>query len=70
MAWPVMWPLLLLMASLPFLPDVAAWLAMRRYTNALQQTVTVDGRTERAVGTACREPDARWRIVRSDEAGQ
>ena len=31
----------------------------REYT----QTVTIDGRTEQAVGTACREPDGTWRIV-------
>ncbi|MCW8861977.1 MAG: RT0821/Lpp0805 family surface protein [Rhodospirillales bacterium] len=31
----------------------------REYT----QTVTIDGRTEQVVGTACREPDGTWRIV-------
>jgi surface antigen len=29
-----------------------------------QQTITVGGRTEEGVGTACRQPDASWRIVR------
>lgn len=28
-----------------------------------EQTITVGGRTERAWGTACREPDGTWRIV-------
>jgi len=42
----------------------------RTYQTADQQacreyrsTVTIDGRTEEAVGTACREPDGTWRIV-------
>jgi surface antigen len=33
----------------------------REYT----QTITVEGRTETAVGTACRNPDGTWRIVQS-----
>jgi surface antigen len=32
----------------------------REYT----QTITVGGRTEEGVGTACRQPDGSWRIVR------
>jgi len=43
---------------------------IRTYQTADQQacreyrsTVTIDGRTEEAVGTACREPDGTWRIV-------
>jgi surface antigen len=28
-----------------------------------QQTVTIGGRTERAYGTACRQPDGSWKIV-------
>ena len=28
-----------------------------------QQTVTIDGRTERAYGTACRQPDGSWQKV-------
>ena len=28
------------------------------------QTITVGGRTEEGVGTACRQPDGSWRIVR------
>jgi len=42
----------------------------RTYQTADQQacreyrsTVTIDGKTEEAVGTACREPDGTWRIV-------
>jgi surface antigen len=29
-----------------------------------QQTITVAGRTEEGYGTACRQPDGSWRIVR------
>ena len=43
---------------------------VRTYQTADQQacreyrsTVTIDGKTEEAVGTACREPDGTWRIV-------
>ena len=28
-----------------------------------QQTVTIDGRTERAYGTACRQSDGSWKII-------
>ncbi len=28
-----------------------------------QQTVTIDGKTERVHGRACREPDGTWKIV-------
>lgn len=28
-----------------------------------QQSVTIDGRTERAYGTACRQADGSWKIV-------
>ncbi len=28
-----------------------------------QQTITVGGKTEKAYGTACRQPDGSWRIV-------
>ncbi|MBI1262688.1 MAG: glycine zipper 2TM domain-containing protein [Rhizobiales bacterium] len=28
-----------------------------------QQTVTIDGRSQRAYGTACRQPDGSWQIV-------
>lgn len=33
------------------------------YCREYQQTITIDGRTERAYGTACRQPDGSWRIV-------
>jgi surface antigen len=28
-----------------------------------EQTITVSGRTERAMGRACRQPDGTWQIV-------
>ncbi|MEM7255391.1 MAG: RT0821/Lpp0805 family surface protein [Pseudomonadota bacterium] len=34
-----------------------------RYCREFTQDVTVGGRSERAYGTACREPDGTWRIV-------
>jgi surface antigen len=33
------------------------------YCREYQQTITVGGRTERAYGTACKQPDGSWRIV-------
>lgn len=33
------------------------------YCREFQQTVTIDGQTERAYGTACRQEDGSWRIV-------
>lgn len=36
-----------------------------QYCREYQQTVTIDGRTERAYGTACRQPDGSWKIVNS-----
>lgn len=33
------------------------------YCRDFQQTVTVDGETETATGTACRQPDGSWRVV-------
>jgi len=36
-----------------------------QYCREYQQTVTVDGKTERAYGTACRQPDGSWKIVNS-----
>lgn len=29
-----------------------------------QTTVTIDGKTERAYGTACRQPDGTWKVVK------
>ena len=34
-----------------------------KYCREFQQTVTVGGKTERAYGTACRQPDGSWKIV-------
>ena len=34
-----------------------------QYCREYQQTVSVGGRTERAYGTACRQPDGSWKIV-------
>ena len=34
-----------------------------RYCREYQQTVTVGGRTQRAYGTACRQPDGSWQVV-------
>jgi len=34
-----------------------------RYCREFQQTVTIGGRTERAYGTACRQPDGSWEVV-------
>ena len=34
-----------------------------RTCREFQQTVTIDGRTERAYGTACRQADGSWKIV-------
>ena len=34
-----------------------------RYCREFQQTVTIDGQTERAYGTACQNPDGTWQIV-------
>jgi len=33
------------------------------YCREYQQSVTVNGKTERAYGTACRQPDGSWKIV-------
>lgn len=37
--------------------------AAGQYCREYQQTVTVDGRTQSAYGTACRQPDGTWKIV-------
>ena len=34
-----------------------------RYCREFQQTITVGGKTERAYGRACRQPDGSWQIV-------
>jgi surface antigen len=33
------------------------------YCREYQTTVTVDGKTEKAFGTACRQPDGSWKVV-------
>lgn len=35
------------------------------YCREYQTTVLIDGKQERATGTACRQPDGNWRIVNS-----
>jgi len=35
------------------------------YCREYQTTVLIDGKQERATGTACRQPDGTWRIVNS-----
>ncbi len=37
--------------------------AQGTYCREYLQTVTIDGREERAYGTACRQPDGSWQIV-------
>lgn len=37
--------------------------AQGQYCREYQQTITIDGQTERAYGTACQQPDGTWRIV-------
>lgn len=34
-----------------------------RYCREYQTVITVDGRSERAYGTACRQPDGSWQVV-------
>ncbi|MFZ2620055.1 MAG: RT0821/Lpp0805 family surface protein [Alphaproteobacteria bacterium] len=33
------------------------------YCREFQQTITVGGKTEKAYGTACRQPDGSWKVV-------
>lgn len=33
------------------------------YCREFQQTVTIDGQTERAYGVACRQPDGSWKFI-------
>ncbi|MDA1097443.1 MAG: RT0821/Lpp0805 family surface protein [Proteobacteria bacterium] len=37
--------------------------ASGQYCREYQQTITVNGKTETAYGTACRQPDSSWKIV-------
>ena len=34
-----------------------------RYCREYQQTVVIDGQTQNAYGTACRQPDGSWQVV-------
>lgn len=36
-----------------------------QYCREYEQTIVIEGREHRAYGTACREPDGSWQIVRS-----
>ena len=37
--------------------------ASGQHCREYQQTVTIDGKTESAYGTACRQPDGSWKII-------
>lgn len=37
--------------------------ATKTYCREFQQTITVGGKTERAYGRACRQPDGSWKIM-------
>jgi len=37
--------------------------ASGQYCREYEQSITVDGKTETAYGTACRQPDGSWKIV-------
>jgi surface antigen len=39
--------------------------AQGTYCREFQQTVTIDGKQERAYGTACRQPDGSWQMMGS-----
>jgi surface antigen len=42
---------------------VRTYEAQGTYCREFQQTVTIQGKQERAYGTACRQPDGNWRIT-------
>lgn len=44
-------------------PQPAYKNASGQYCREFQQEVVIDGRTESAYGTACRQPDGSWQIV-------
>jgi len=46
-----------------FTPTRTYQVADGRYCREFQQTVRVGGQTERAYGTACRQPDGSWEIM-------
>jgi surface antigen len=45
-------------------PRPAARSRSGQYCREYQQTITVDGRSEQAYGTACRQADGSWKIVK------
>lgn len=44
-------------------PQPAYETSSGQYCREFQQTVTIDGQTQSAYGTACRQPDGSWKIV-------
>ena len=45
-------------------PEPAVQRASGEFCREYQQTITVAGRSEQAYGTACRQPDGSWKIVK------
>ena len=45
-------------------PEPAVQRDSGEYCREYQQTITVAGRSEQAFGTACRQPDGSWKIVK------
>ena len=61
---------LALLAAALALPLAAnAQTSGQAYCREYQRTIAIDGRPERAYGTACQEPDGNWRVV-SEDSGQ
>ena len=46
-----------------FTPTKTYQTASDQYCREYQQTVTVNGETQTAYGTACRQPDGSWKVV-------
>jgi len=44
-------------------PETAVQRAPGEFCREYQQTITVAGKSEKAFGTACRQPDGSWKIV-------
>ncbi|MFQ5894848.1 MAG: RT0821/Lpp0805 family surface protein [Nitrospinota bacterium] len=45
-------------------PQPAYQTRQGQYCREFQQTITIGGKTEQAYGTACRQPDGTWKIVK------
>lgn len=45
-------------------PEPAYKTAQGQYCREFQQTITVGGKPQQAYGTACRQPDGSWQIVK------